>query len=76
MLRSVMLSIHALTRPTRLVYAGRALVPTLLTLATVTLRLGGPGFSFISFVLFLAPDLAMLAYGIARIVRPVPLLVV
>lgn len=76
----MMLSIHALTRPTRLVYAGRALVPTLLTLATVTLRLrlrlGGPGFSFISFVLFLAPDLAMLAYGIARIVRPVPLMVV
>lgn len=48
---------------------------TLLTLATVTLgpRLGAPGFTLIGFAPFLVPAITMLAYGIARIVRPFPL---
>lgn len=53
------------------------LVPAMFVLALVTLKLGAPVLSAIGstlyFGLILAPPLIMLAYGIARIARPVPL---
>lgn len=51
-----------------------AFVPALFILATVTLtlRLGEPGFNDVGMGLFLVPPVTMLAYGMARIVRPVP----
>lgn len=54
-----------------------ALIPALVVLATVGLRLGAyvrGDFAFMEFLsVAFVPALTMLAYGIARIVRPVPL---